>query len=163
MAETPALRDWRGLLEKRLNKATYTEEDILEILYLCQDFLLEIQPVGQWLGQQQGFATQMQRIFNDMYFTRFNKQPPPRPTETPVKEVLLDSPELRKQAIRQVALSLTEPGNDISDEAILEELKRRGMKLDLANPTATISTVLRGFRPQFEKVEGKRGIFNRRE
>jgi len=105
----------------------------------------------------------MQRIFNDMYFTRFNKQPPPRPTETPVKEVLLDSPELRKQAIRQVALSLTEPGNDVSDEAILEELKRRGMKIDLANPTATISTVLRGFKPQFEKVEGKRGIFIRRE
>ena len=163
MAEKPALEDWRGLLEKRLNKATYTEEDILEILYLCQDILLEIQPVGQWLGQQQGFINQMQRIFNDMYFTRFNKQPPPRPTETPVKEVLLDSPELRKQAIRQVALSLSEPGNDVSDEAILEELKRRGMKIDLANPTATISTVLRGFKPQFEKVEGKRGIFIRRE
>ena len=143
MAKTPALKDWRGLLEKRLNKATYTEEDILEILYLCQDYLVEIQPAGQWLGQQQGFINQMQRIFNDMYFTRFNKQPPPHPTETPVKEVLLDSPEFRKQAIRQVALSMTKPGNDVSDEAILEELKRRGMKIDLANPTATINRPMR--------------------
>jgi hypothetical protein len=163
MAETPALRDWRGLLEKRLNKATYTEEDILEILYLCQDYLVEIQPVGHWLGQQQGFINQMQRIFNDMYFTRFNKQPPPRPTEVPIPEILLDTPEIRKQRIREVALSITKTGDEVSDEAVLEELKRRGMKIDLVNPTATISTVLRGFKPQFEKVQGKRGIFRRQQ
>ncbi len=163
MAGIPALKDWRGLLEKRLNEATYTEEDILEILYLCQNYLVEIQPVGQWLGQQQGFINQMQHIFNDMYFTMFNKQPPPRPTETPVREILLETSEVRKQAIREVALSITKPGNEVSDETVLEELKRRGMKIDLINPTATISTVLRGFRPQFDKVEGKRGIFFRRE
>ncbi len=163
MADTSALKDWRVLLEKRLNKATYTEEDILEILNLCQGFLLEIQPISQWLGQQFSFVTQMQRIFNEMYITRFEKQPPPRSTEMPVKEVLLDSPELRKQAIRQAALSLTKPGNEVSDEAILEELKRRGMKLAANNPTATISTVLRGFKPEFEKVEGKRGVFRRQQ
>ena len=163
MAKTPALEDWRGLLEKRLNKATYTEEDILEILYLCQDYLVEIQPAGQWLGQQQGFVTQMQRIFNDMYFTRFNKQPPPRPRETPIPEVLLDTPEIRKQTIREVALSITKLGNEVSDEAVLEELKRLGKKIDLVNPTATISTILRGFRPQFEKVQGKRGVFRRQQ
>ena len=163
MAETPALRDWRGLLEKRLNKATYTEEDILEILYLCQDYLVKLQPVGQWLGQQQGFLNQMQRIFNEMYFTRFSRQPPPRPTETPMPEVILDTPEIRKQKIREVALSITQTGDEVSDEAVLEELKRRGMKIHLVNPTATISTVLRGFKPQFEKVQGKRGIFRRQQ
>ena len=163
MAKTPALKDWRGLLEKRLNKATYTEEDILEILYLCQDYLVEIQPAGQWLGQQQGFVTQMQHIFNDMYFTRFNKQPPTRSRETPIPEVLLDTTEIRKQTIREVALSITKPGNEVSDEAVLEELKRLGKKIDLVNPTATISTILRGFRPQFEKVQGKRGVFRRQQ
>ncbi len=163
MTEIPALRDWKGLLERRLNKATYTDKDILETLYLCQDFLVEIQPAGQWLGQQQGFINQMQRIFNDMYFTMFNKQPPPRPTETPVKEVLLDTPEIRKQTIRDVALSLTKPGDDVSDEAVLEELKRRGMRIEAANPTAAISTILNGFKPQFEKVQGKRGIFKRKQ
>jgi hypothetical protein len=163
MEKIPELKDWRGLLEKRLNKVTYTEEDILEVLYLCQDYLVEIQPAGQWVGQQQGFINQMQRIFNDMYFTRFNKQPPPRPSETPIPEVLLDTPEIRKQIIREVALSITKPGNEVSDEAVLAELKQLGKKLDLVNPTATISTILRGFRPQFEKVQGKRGVFRRQE
>jgi len=163
MEKIPELKDWRGLLEKRLNKVTYTEEDILEVLYLCQDYLVEIQPAGQWVGQQQGFINQMQHIFNDMYFTRFNKQPPPRPSETPIPEVLLDTPEIRKQIIREVALSITKPGNEVSDEAVLAELKQLGKKLDLVNPTATISTILRGFRPQFEKVQGKRGVFRRQE
>jgi hypothetical protein len=163
MKKIPELKDWKGLLEKRLNKVTYTEEDILEVLYLCQDYLVEIQPAGQWVGQQQGFINQMQHIFNDMYFTRFNKQPPPRPSETPIPEVLLDSPEIRKQIIREVALSITKPGNEVSDEAVLAELKQLGKKLDLVNPTATISTILRGFRPQFEKVQGKRGVFRRQE
>ena len=86
---------------------------------------------------------------------------PPRPTEAPIKEVFLDTPESRKQAIREVALSITELGDEISDEAVLEELKRRGMKIDLINPTATISTILNGFKPQFEKVQGKRGLFRR--
>ncbi|MCK4354116.1 MAG: hypothetical protein KAW83_02570 [Dehalococcoidia bacterium] len=163
MEKIPELKDWRGLLEKRLNKVTYTEEDILEVLYLCQDYMVEIQPAGQWVGQQQGFINQMQRIFNDMYFTRFNKQPPPRPSETPIPEVLLDTPEIRKQIIREVALSITKPGNEVSDAAVLAELKQLGKKLDLVNPTATISTILRGFRPQFEKVQGKRGVFRRQE
>ena len=105
----------------------------------------------------------MQRIFHDMYLTRFNKQPQPRPTKTPIPEVLLDTPEIRKQTIREVALSITKPGNELSDEAVLGELKRRGMKIDLVNPTATISTILRGFRPQFEKVQGKRGVFRREQ
>jgi hypothetical protein len=163
MTNTPALRDWKALIEKQLNKTTYTEEDILKVLYLCQDFLNEIQPAAQWLGQQQGFVNQMQRIFNDMYYTRFNKQPPSRPTEIPIQEVILDSTEIRKKTIRETALSLTKPGNEVSDELVLEELKRRGMKIDLVNPTATISTILRGFKPQFEKVQGKRGVFRRLE
>ena len=163
MEKIPELKNWRSLLEKRLNKVSYTEEDILEVLYLCQDYLVEIQPAGQWVGQQQGFINQMQRIFNDMYFTRFNKQPPPRPSETPIPEVLLDTPEIRKQIIREVALSITKPGNEVSDEAVLAELKQLGKKLDLVNPTATISTILRGFRPQFEKIQGKRGVFRRQE
>ena len=62
---------------------------------------------------------------------------------------------------RLSALSMTEPGDDVSDEAVLEELKRRGMKIDAANPTATISTILHGFKSQFEKVQGTRGVFKR--
>jgi hypothetical protein len=163
MADTPLLKDWKMLIEKQLNKATYTEAEIIKLMYQCQDYLSDIQPINQWIGQQHSFVSQMYHIFSEMYLTRFGKQPPPRPTERPVSEVLLDSPESRKQAIREAAISITEPGSDVSDEAVLEELKRRGMKINTFNPTATISTVLRGFKPQFEKVQGKRGIFKRQQ
>ena len=163
MAELPVLEDWKHLLEDRLNKATYTEKDILDMFYLCQDYLVQMQAAGQWLGQQQAYVTQMQRAFNEMYCTRFNKQPPPRPSEASIPELLLDTTEIRKQTIREVAVSITKPGDELRDEAVLDELKRRGMKLGANNPTATISTILRGFKPEFEKVEGKRGVFKRRQ
>ena len=163
MAEPPALKDWKTLVEKQLKKAAYAEADILKIMHMCQDYLGEIQPIGQWVGQQQGFVTRMYSIFSDMYVTMFGKQPPPRPTEAPITEVRLDTPEGRKKEIREVALSITKPGDDVSDEAVFEELRRRGMKIDASNPTATISTILHGFKPQFEKVQGKRGVFKRQQ
>ena len=163
MTEIPVLKDWKFLVEKQLNKANYSEADILKIIYMCQDHLSEIQPIMQWLGQQQGYATQISRIFNDMYFTMFGKQPPPRPKEAPIPEVLLDTPDVRKEAIRNMALAITKPGEEISDEKVLEELRRRGMKINMFNPTAAISTVLNGFKPQFKKVEGKRGLFIREQ
>ena len=161
MTEIPVLKDWKTLIGEQMNKAAYAEADILKIMYMCQDYQGEIQPISQWVGQQQGFVSQMYRIFNEMYCTMFGKQPPPRPTEPPITEVILDTPEYRKRAIRDVALSITKPGDDVSDEAVLEELERRGMKLESANRTATISTILNGFKPQFEKVQGKRGVFTR--
>jgi hypothetical protein len=96
-----------------------------------------------------------------MYFTMFGKQPPPRPTEVQVKEVLLNTPQDRKHAIREAALAITKPGGEVSDEAVLDELKIRGMKVVANNPTAAISTILNGFKSQFKKVEGKRGVFTR--
>jgi hypothetical protein len=163
MGELPVLKDWKTLVEKQLNKSDYAEADILKIIHICQAYLGEIQPIGQWLGQQEGFIRKMYGIFSDMYFTMFGNKPPPPPAEAPIKEVLLNSPESRKQAIREVALSITKPGDDVSDEAVLEELERRGMKIDAFNPTATISTILNGFKPQFEKVQGKRGLFTRQQ
>jgi hypothetical protein len=163
MAELPKLKEWQEQLQQQLKMKTHAEADILDIIRTCEEYISEIQPIGRWVGQQEGFVMQMHRLFSDMYFTMFNKQPPPRPTEAPVKEVILDTPEHRKQAIRDVALSLTKPGDDVSDEAVLEELKRRGMRIEAANPTAAISTILNGFKPQFEKVQGKRGIFKRKQ
>jgi hypothetical protein len=163
MTELPILKDWKKLIENQISRAAYTEADILKLIYLCQNYMGEIQPISQWVGQQHGFINQMQRILTDMYFTMFGIQPPPRPAEIPIPEIVLDTPETRKQTIREVALAITELGEDVSDEVVFEELKRRGMKMDLINPTATISTVLRGFKPQFEKVPGKRGIFRRQQ
>ena len=163
MVEPPVLKDWKTLVEKQLNKAAYSEADILKIMYMCQNSLSEIQPISQWVGQQEGFIRQMNRIFTEMYVEMFGEQPPPRPEEATITEVLLDTPEPRKQAIRDVALSITNPGDDVSDEAVFEELKRRGMKIDAFNPTATISTILNGFKSQFEKIQDKRGVFRRQQ
>jgi len=159
----PVLKDWKKLVQKQLKSTGYGDKDIIKIVYMCQDYLGEIQPIGQWVGQQQGFVTQMYRTFNELYFTMFGKQAPPHPTEAPIAEVLLDTPEHRRQAIREAALSITKPGDEVSDEAVLEELKRCGMKLAANNPTATISTILNGFKPQFEKVQGKMGVFRRQQ
>jgi len=163
MAKPPVLKDWKTLLEEQLNKTAHGEADILKIIYACQDYIGEMQLDSQWLGQQQGFISRIYSNFLDMYSARFGNQPPPRPQQAPIKEILLETPERRKQVIREVALSITKPGDDVSDEAILEELKRRGIKLATSNPTATISTILYGFKPQFEKVQGGRGIFKRQE
>ena len=163
MTELPKLRDWKSLVEGELKKTSYAEADMLRVIYLCEEFLREIQPIGLWVGQQQSFVTEMLRIFTNMYFTRFNKQPPPCPTEAPITEILLDTPERRKQTVRDIALSITKPGDVVSDEAIYEELKHRAIRLDASNPTATISTILKGFKTQFEKVKGERGVFRRRQ
>ena len=163
MAELPKLKDWKALIEEQFKINGYGDKDILKIVYMCQDFTAEIQPVTQWIGQQQGFVSQIYRIFSEMYVTRFGEQPPPHPKEASIIEVVLDTPERRKEAIREVALSITKPGDDVSDEEVFEELRRRGMKIDASNPTATISTILHGFKPQFEKVQGKRGVFRRQQ
>jgi len=163
MTQVPILKDWKSLVEGKLKKTGHTEADMLEVLYLCEDYLREIQPIAMWIGQQQGFVTQMTRVFTEMYYTRFNKQPPPRPAEAPIVEIHLDTRERRKQTVRDIALSITKPGDVVSDEAIYEELKHRAIRLDASNPTATISTILKGFKHQFEKVKGERGIFRRRQ
>lgn len=163
MAKTPVLKNWKMLVEEQLSNVAYSEADILRIIYLSQEYMGEIQPIASWLGQQQAYVTQIFRLFSEMYFARFGSQPPPRPKDASTTEVLLDTPESRKQAIREVALSITKPGDEVSDRMVLEELKHRAMKVDANNPTATISTILHGFKPQFSKVEGKRGVFKREE
>ena len=159
MAQLPVLKDWRSLLEKQLSKAAYTEADILGLLHTCQDYVGEIQPISQWIGGQLGFISQMAANFSNVYVTMYDKQPPPRPTEEPIKEVLLDTPEARKRAIREAALAIAQPGGEVSDESVLGELQRRSFKIIATNPTAAISTVLVGFKTDFDKVQGKRGIF----
>jgi hypothetical protein len=163
MVEPPKLKNWKAVVEEHMNKSSYNEEDLVKVIHMCEEFRREIQPISQWIGRQAGFVNKMNSIFHDMYVTRFDKEPPTPPTEGPVTEVILDTPERRKQAIREVALAMSQPGDTVSDEAVLEEMSRRGMKICAANPNAAISTVLYGFRPQFAKVESKRGVFRRQE
>jgi hypothetical protein len=163
MVELPMLKDWKGLLEKQISSVGHGEEDLLKVIRLGEDFSDETRLVGQWFNQQAGYVNMIVSQFSQMYAVRFNKQVPPRLPKESTNEILLDTPEHRKKIVREVALAMTKPGDSTSDEAILEELRRRGMKLVASNPTATIATILHGFKPQFEKVKGKRGVFTRRE
>ncbi len=163
MVEFPMLKDWKGLLEKQIGSVGHGEEDLLKVIRLGEDFSDEIRLVGQWFNQQSGYVNMIVSQFSQMYAGRFNKQVPPRPQKEVINEIPLDTPEQRKKMVREIALATTKPGDNTSDEAILEELKRRGMKLVANNPNATIATILRGFKPHFEKVKDKRGVFTRRE
>jgi len=161
MDKIPELKRWKENLQHELEKRGHSEEDMIRLIYLCQDCAADIQRASQWISQQSAFVSRIQSICSEEYFTRFEKQPPPR--ETPVPEMLLETPEQRKQVVRELALSITKPGDEVSDRAILDELKRRNMKLDASNPMATISTILNGFKPQFGKVKDKRGLFIRQQ
>jgi hypothetical protein len=163
MSKLPLLKHWKGLLEDRIGSVGHGEEDLLKVIRLGEDFSDEIRVVSQWFNQQAVYVSMIVSQFSQMYAGRFNKQVPPRPPKEVTSEILLDSPEDRKKMVREVALAMTKPGDTISDEALLEELRRRGMRLAANNPTATISTILHGFKPRFEKVKGKRGMFVRRE
>jgi len=163
MFEPPMLKDWKGLLEKQIGSVGHGEEDLLKVIRLGEDFSDEIRLVGQWFNQQAAYVSLIVSQFSQMYAGRFNKQVPPRLPRESTSEILLDNPEHRKKIVREVALAMTKPGDSTSGERILEELTRRGMKLVANNPTATIATILNGFKPQFEKVKGKRGVFTRRE
>lgn len=163
MIDLPMLKDWKGLLEKQIGSVGHREEDLLKVIRLGEDFSDEIRLVAQWFNQQAGYVNMIVSQFSQMYAGRFNKQVPPRLPKESSSEILLDNPEDRKKLVREVALAMTKPGDSTSDEVILEELKRRGMKLVVNNPTATIATILNGFKPHFEKVKDKRGVFTRRE
>lgn len=159
----PPLKDWQEQVENKIKQGEHEKKDVLEIIWLAQELRSEMGPAYQWFAEQMQYLDAIAGEYMRIYSTRFGEQPPPRPQKEPSREILLDTPERRKQTVQEVALAITKPGDNVSDKAILEELKHRGMKLIAGNRTATISTILHGFKSQFTKVEGKRGVFKRRE
>ncbi len=159
----PALEDWRDQVENKIKEGGNEKRDVLEIVWLAQELLSEMGPANRWISEQGQYLNAIVSDYMRIYGTRFGEQPPPQPQKEARPEILVDIPERRKQVIRDIALSMTKVGDSVSYEGILEELKRRGMKLVANNPNATISTILHGFKPQFSKVEGKRGVFQRQK
>ena len=161
--KAPTLENWRDQVEDKIKQGEHEKKDVLEIIWLAQDLLREMEPANRWISEHGQYLNAIATEYMRIYSTRFGEQPPPRPQKEAVPEILLDIPERRKQVVRDIALSMTKVGDTVSYEEILEELKRRGMKLVANNPNATISTILHGFKPQFSKVEGKRGAFQRQK
>jgi hypothetical protein len=158
----PPLEDWRDQVENLIKQGEHEKQDVLNIIWLGQELISEMGPASRWISEQSQYLNAIVAEYMRIYSTRFGEQPPPQPHKEASPEILLDTPERRKQTVREVALAIAKPGDNISDEAIVEELKRRGMKLDARNPTATISTILHGFK-QFNKVDKTRGVFKRLE
>lgn len=152
------LSNWRERIEVELKKISYNEEDLIKIIHLAEDCQDEMSRPFAFLSEQSQYVQQIVGEFRSLYVTRFNKQPPPRQK---TNEVVLETPESRKRTVREIALFLAKPGTEVSDEGVLNELKKRGMSLKANNQTATISTILYGFTDEFEKTE-KRGIYRRK-
>lgn len=158
----PVLHDWKRKLEERVESELQTKEGLTEIIHLCEELLEEIEPVTKFLNEQRIFVVNLKELYQKMYDTRFHELPPPRPKKDRGEEVLLDTPEIRKQAVREMALAVTSIGGEITDEDVLKALESESKHLVADNPTATISTILNGYKSHFEKVEGKRGVFKRK-
>lgn len=162
MTTLPLLKDWKGDLERRIQNKNQGEQDILAVIHMCQSTLQDIQPAYQYVQEHRAEIQEWLQEYERLYVRRFRKEPTPLPTDDIPEYLLLDTPEKRKTAIRQAALALAEPGGETSDKDILREIEAEGMRLIAQNPAAAISTIIYGFKSEFDKVEGQMGVFRRK-
>jgi hypothetical protein len=163
MPKPPNLKDWKGELESLLETVSLRKPDMVRVMHFAEALMEDMQPASNWLQDHRRWVSDLLANYQAMYRGRFHEEPPLRPKEERTGEILLDTPESRRQVIRGVALAISKPGEFITDEQVLEALKAQGKRLLADNPTATISTILNGYKSHFEKVEDKRGTFRRRE
>lgn len=159
--QPPVLKNWRNQIEKQIREGAHEKQDLLNVIWLCHDIVTEMNSPSRWLSEQGNYVTGIRNEYMQTYYTRFGEQPPQQPQKEPSTEIILNTAEGRKQIVREISLSLAKPGETISDEAILNEMGKRNMRLDAHNPTATIATILNGYTDEFEKIKEKRGIFKR--
>jgi hypothetical protein len=157
----PALKDWKNLLQQDLERIGNKKDDILKVISICNDYSKEIESVRQWIAGHQRFVDGVMATFDDLYRLRFNSEPVRRPElkMALTQQILLNTPKIRAQEIRKIALATTQIGTETDCVSIQRELERRGMKLEGNNPNAIISTILNGSTSGFKKV-GK-GVFKR--
>ena len=158
----PGIKDWKTELSRHIDGRRHTREDLGTVIRMCRETLADMQPAHDFLREQRALVQTWLQQYELLYVSRFD-EPPPRCDADLPHELLLDTPDSRKRAVRAVALSMTAPGGEINDEQVLQSLLNDGQRLVADNPTATISTILNGFKSHFEKVSGKRGVFKRRE
>ena len=161
--EFPTLRDWLGDLDKRIRGKGQSKEDLVEIIHSCEELMQELAPVHKFIQGHRTSIAQWMAQYQQLYITRFGEQPPTRPAEAVPEHLRLDTAAKRKKAVRDFSVRLAEPGNEVTDKEVLEIIEQEGMRFVASNPTATISTILYGFSSEFEKLEGKRGAFKRKD
>jgi len=163
MSRAPQLKDWREVLERQIDNFSQRETELLALIRLCEETLYDMEPAYIYVRDQRGVIQDWREGYRRLYITRFGKEPPILSREELQSEEVLDSTERRKTEVRRMALELTgNPGEEITDQAVLDALTASGRRFIAENPKATVSTILNGFKSKFEKVEGTRGVFKRR-
>lgn len=157
-----ALEDWLGSLQKRIDRLGHSRDDLEQVIYACADMLQAMRPAYDEVRRQFGALTNIQTNYTQVYMSRFGEPPPDRPHDQQAATAVLETTEQRRDAIRKTAIRIASPNSNTTDREVLQALKSEGIELGAGNPRATISTVLNGFKEEFEKVKGKRGEFRRR-
>lgn len=164
MTDIPQTRDWVAPIRRRIDNFILKEDEHLKFIRLCEETGSEIEAVYSFVRDQREIVAQLLNEYRRIYFTLYNKDAPTHTREElQSSEEILDSPERRKNEVRMLSVELAAPGQEITDEQVLDALKDSGKRLIADNPRATISTILWGFKSEFEKVPKKRSTFRRLE
>lgn len=156
------LKDWFGVLGTQLDGLYWTKEGMLQGIHLCEETLAEIVSAYAFILDQKLRMEGLLKSYRALYKTMHGSEAPRFTREGLESEEVLDSPESRVEEVRMVALELAEhPGQEVTDQAVLDALLVKGKKFIATNPRATVSTILYGFKTDFVKV--KRSTFKRLE
>jgi len=158
-----SIKNWKEILEQTIRGKTQSPEGILEVIYLCEDIYRDIEPTFAYISDQRSLVDGWLKEYRRLYIIRTGEEPPSRPEVATDPRTILDTPQARKIAVREISLALTPPGEEITDKKILDTIRIQGNDLAMENPAATISSIMNGFKLEFDKVEGKRGTFKRKE
>jgi hypothetical protein len=158
-------KDWKRLLQDKLENTGNKKEDVQSICDICDEYSVEIGSLMRYLSEQDNFVAGIKHQYSVIYNLRFGSTPishlnEPKKTEPK----LLDNRKSRSQVIKEIALEVIKPGQETERNFTLikELMKKRNLELVGGNPNAIISTILNGYVSEFEKVQGKKGVFKRK-
>ena len=163
--EIPKLDNWKEKLQTDLECIGNRKEDIQKIIQICMDYENQIDDASRWFGGQVNFVQQIKNQYWNLYQLRFNESPEVKKVEVKPNKIILHTKQERSIEVKKVAMELTRPGDEISSKVINDGLSNKGMELDADKPMAVISTIMWGYKEEFEQVKtkGKKGIFKRKQ
>ena len=150
----PQLNDWTADLNERIATQLQSKEGIATVLAMCDDALAEMQPAYDFASQQKDSLQTLRQNYSQLYLARFGELYASKSIE-----IVLDTTESRREAVRGAALEVVDKYGLVTDQDVLDYLKREGKVLAGGNPKAIVSTILWGFKSQFEKVADMQGVF----
>ena len=162
MSQPPQLQNWQMNLEHQIDQFDQTKVGLQSIIRLCEVAIYAMEPAYVYIRDQRSTVQEWLTEYRRLHVIRFRKEAPVLNIDEIQSEQVLDSPRLRKTQVRNMALELGASREEITDELVLDALRARGKRFIAKNPKAVVSTILSGFKLEFEKVEGKRGTFKRR-